>query len=77
MIGNLFLLIKEECWDEYKVILNKLVALCPSYLPKIKEDYQKCVEHLYQTNRISINEYLNYRNIFIMIPPNILKKDVY
>ena len=77
MIGNLFLLIKEECWDEYKVILNKLVALCPSDLPKIKEDYQKCVEHLYQTNRISINEYLNYRNIFIMIPPNILKKDVY
>ncbi|XWV24591.1 hypothetical protein QJ856_gp1196 [Tupanvirus deep ocean] len=82
MVGNLFLLIKFENNYEYSFpIIQKMksmtVLAVDDSINDIKKDYRMAVESLYDSNLITINEYHNYKNIFIMIPPNIMKKDIY
>ena len=76
-IGNLLLLV---CHD---IDISELVTeLYDNVITKQKMDYlikmyQKHVETLYKIGKISLNEFHNYKNIFTMIPPNIIKKDSY
>ena len=81
MIGNLFLLIKYKC-PEYAKILNILQYLQPSAanlneeISSVMKIYRECVSRLYEQKKISVNEYLNYQNIYIM-PVNVLRNDGY
>ena len=75
MIGNIFLLIKFDV--KHNDILEKMRNMTSSDIPIIKSMYETQVKELYAKGLINMNEYHNYKNIFIMIPPNILKKDVY
>ncbi|XWV25823.1 hypothetical protein QJ857_gp1261 [Tupanvirus soda lake] len=82
MIGNLFLLINfETTFENFMSVLNRLKCMTitdiDQQITDIKQEYKIAVKKLYDYNLITINEYHNYKNIFIMIPPNIMKKDIY
>jgi hypothetical protein len=80
MVGNLFLLVKHDEDSAYKffVKLNCMDTInLDKQMADIYSNYLKIVEEFYLQKKISMNEYHNYKNIFIMIPPNILKKDAY
>lgn len=82
MVGNLFILVKHYgCASEVLGIIEKLVRIDPMVsdekIEDIRTDYLSKIYQLYKDGRLSCNEYHNYKNIFIMIPPNILKKDAY
>lgn len=85
IVGNSFLLIKfgsvpEHRIQNYLFILdNRATSEKQKYL-LVKDMiavYKKEVLSLYERGKITANEYHNYKNIFIMIPPNILRKDAY
>jgi len=44
---------------------------------QINNLYQNDLRKLYENKKIDANEYYNSKNMVIMIPPNILKKDSY
>ena len=84
MFGNVFLLIMHNI--DATEILNKLDSLSNSngeFNSIIRECeiiiklYRDNVILLYKNGFISLNEYHNYKNIFLMIPPNILRKEDY
>jgi hypothetical protein len=75
LIGNLFLLVKYDINTD--AIINKLNVMNVSDIDMLVNEYQNHVKDLYLNKHIDLNEYLNYKNIFIMIPPNILKKHEY
>ena len=75
MTGNLFLLIKFGV--SHDDILDKLNVMSSEDIMIIKEMYIMKVNEIYRKGLIDMNEYHNYKNIFIMIPPNILRKDIY
>lgn len=83
MVGNIFILVKYE--NELGIDCNEMVERLLNIDPKnmnnemndITDLYRSYITKLYEMNIISANEYHNYKNIFIMIPPNILKKDAY
>jgi hypothetical protein len=76
MVGNLFLLTKYDL-DTKEIVerLNKCKS-SEDFKP-IMNQYKKHVMQLYESKHISMNEYHNYKNIYIMIPPNIISKNGY
>ena len=74
MIGNIFLLIMHNIdvteildgLEKDEINVNAVVKM-----------YTEEVFLLYTNGKISLNEYHNYKNIFLMIPPNILRKEDY
>jgi hypothetical protein len=80
MIGNLFILIKHKTSvDEIKYELRRLADNIDKHydFDRINTIYQKELNILYNEKKIDMNNYHNSKNIVIMIPPNILKKDAY
>lgn len=75
MIGNIFLLIKYDC-DCTNEIINNL-KLEKFDISKMSQIYGDEVRKLFLQKKISANEYHIYKDIFIMIPPNILSKNSY
>jgi hypothetical protein len=65
-IGNLLLLVN------YDIDIGDLINNLKNGSTNI---YQQHVKNLYETNKLTLNEFHNY--IYTMIPPNILKKDSY
>ena len=82
MAGNVFLLLKyPETLDLGEKIISMMdfnkAESVETHCKELMDHYLAGIKLLYDLNKITINEYHNYKNIFIMIPPNILKKDVY
>jgi hypothetical protein len=82
MFGNIFLLTKyNSCDHTTKMILDLLDSLpnkdSDKIISEIYELYQNAVLDLFHQSHITLNEYHNYKNIYFMIPPNILRKDDY
>ena len=83
MIGNLFILTKHNVNEGVEEIINRLKYMVSDSetiqenIDEIVSIYRTELEKLHQFGTIDTNEYLNSLDIVIMIPPNILKKDVY
>lgn len=76
MIGNTLLLFKHQIYPFY--LLSELQNMVDiTQMEKITNIYISHVNDLYNCNKIDINEYHNYKNIYYMIPPNMLKKSEY
>jgi len=79
-VGNLFLLIKFDIGiTKIRTKLMELTRMInvEENMADLQKIYRDHVNQLYNEKKISLNEYHNYLDIFIMIPPNILKKDIY
>ncbi len=75
LIGNIFLLIKYNVnIDE---IIKKLIEIKVENISKVQNLYLLMVKDLYDKKIISMNEYHNFKNIYVLMPPNMLKKNDY
>lgn len=77
MLGNIFILVKNQ--RNYESLLQMVMNLqdddhLDSNMKLIEENYQAQILECYQAGEITCNEYHNYKSMYIMIPPNILKK---
>ncbi len=79
MIGNLLLLSKYQCLQTSETV-HKVINLKPNQSQiqtEIQSQYQTQVKILYDDDQLDVNEYHTYKNIYLMINPNMLKKDKY
>lgn len=75
MYGNLMLLTKHNVPIEpfLKVLRNEIID--PRDIDTLMIMYKKSVDYLYHEKKLDHNEMRIYQDFFLMIPPNILKKD--
>lgn len=86
IIGNLFLLIKHKC-ESVNYFVEEIKKLPMSsegnmehtdeIISLLIKKYEEEVKNLYDQKKITFNEYNIYKNIYIMIPPNIISKNHY
>lgn len=77
MLGNLFILTKHGDKNATQELITRLPHVTPSEFDDIIQLYRARLQGLYENGTLSTNEYHNARDIVIMLPPNILKKDSY
>ena len=75
MIGNLMVLIKHNI--DVRDMLRDLRTIKVTDFDRFLETYRSRLKILYDKQIIDFNEYHNARDMVIMIPPNILKKNAY
>ena len=75
ILGNLLLLSRHQC--DILPMIEKIKNISAHDICQIRETYVDCVKELWKSGKINLNEYHNYKNIYIMMPPNIINKDIY